>query len=82
MTIEKAKHIYEEIYIELRNFEKVYKIYCAIPRFIEIDGVIYQHYQCLNPEILNEMGIRGAQQMKDVMDHQVTFYPESDKEGD
>jgi hypothetical protein len=80
MTIDKAKEIYCEIISTIRTLEKDYNIYCSIPPFIELDGMIYQHYQCLPEKDLYHWGARGGQQMNEVAQGKVKFYfNESDK---
>ncbi len=72
--IQIAKVIYEEIIKSIRFIEKTNNIFCAIPPFIELDGVIYQHSQCLNSNELYDWGARGGQQMLDVSQGKVRFY--------
>jgi hypothetical protein len=74
MTIEIAKKIYCDIMSAIKDFEKDNGIYCAIPPFIELDGVIYQHYQCLDEEDLFGWGQKAGQQMIEVSSGRVKFY--------
>lgn len=78
--IEQAKLIYKDIVSAIVDIELTHDIYCAIPPFIELNGVIYQHYQCLDESDLYKWGERGGKQMSDVCNGRVKFYNDGRRE--
>jgi hypothetical protein len=77
---ELAIKIYNQIAASLKQIEEEHNIFCALPPFIELDGVIYQHYQCVDDETWLKFSLQGAQQLKDVMDGRVRFYSDGIRE--
>ncbi len=81
--IDEAKQIYKDIMSAIIDIELTHNIYCAVPPFIEYNGVVYQHYQCLSEEELFKWGKRAGQQMIDVTQGKVKFYfKENAKDGE
>jgi hypothetical protein len=81
--IEKAKEIYADIISSIKTIQLDHNIYCAIPPFIEFNGVIYQHYQCLSQEELFKWGQKAGKQMMNVTQGKVKFYhKENVKDGE
>lgn len=72
--LEKAKEIYADIISAIEQIEKDYNIYCAIPAFIELNGVIYQQYHCLSKDKFMSSSKRVAKQMTEVMEGKIKLY--------
>lgn len=76
--IEEVKQIYSDIISAVHDIELTHNIYCAIPPFIEFNGMIYQHYQCISEEELFKWHKRNVQQMMEINQSKVKFYTKPD----
>lgn len=77
--LNKAKMIYKQIYKSIMELQKQHHIFCALPSYIELDGIIYQSYQCLNEEWLDFSKL-SADQLVRVMNDKTTFYRENNND--
>lgn len=72
-----AKKIYREIYAAICDLSEKHGIFCVLPAFIELDGTIYQAYQCLDQEWFEHAKL-GADQMLRISKGETKFYFKDD----